>query len=101
MEHKVITRLSGRLAREIMRAACDPTPGARIIREALLPAAQILAERGYITVTNLDNGWHQVERTSLARALGSNSLRRWRRYPTLNPNDLLRRRKPLSTLARP
>jgi hypothetical protein len=54
----------------------------RFIRERLLPAAQILSQRGYIIITNLYNGQYRVETTSLARATSSD-LKGWRRYPDL------------------
>jgi hypothetical protein len=73
-------RLSGRLARQIMHIACW---GTGIISVDQLAPTQILAERGYLIITDLHNGHYQIEPTRLAQRKGAISRQGWRRYPPL------------------
>jgi hypothetical protein len=75
------TRLPGRIGREIMHIACW---GTGIISADQLAPTQILAERGYLTITNLHNGYYRIEPTERAKMTGATTDRRgWRRYPPL------------------
>jgi hypothetical protein len=73
-------RLPGRIARAIMHIACW---GDRIITEDKLIAAQILAERGYLIITALQDGRYEIKPTERARMKGATAPQGWRRYPPL------------------
>jgi hypothetical protein len=74
------TRLPGRIAREIMRVACQ---GSGIIDADMIHPTQILAERGYIIITALPDDCYEIEPTELAKQRGATKPKGWRRYPPL------------------
>ena len=76
-------RLSRKLACKVMQIVCG---GDGIIPTALLPSAEVLASRGYLTVTILDDGRRHAELTALARGRTSNYLG-WHRYPPIYAAD--------------
>lgn len=73
------TKLKTRVQRKIMRIACNLDQAERIIQSSLLAAAQIMAARGYVTITSLPDGRHRLDLTQRARAVSST----WYRYPPL------------------
>jgi hypothetical protein len=73
-------RLPGRTAREIMRVACH---GSGIIDATMIHPTQILAQRGYLTITALSDGCYEIAPTTLAKLRGATKPKGWRRYPPL------------------
>jgi len=76
------TRLKTHVQREIMRVACNPDRTKRVVPVRLFAAAQIMAERGYVTITVLTDNRYRLDLTKRARVT-SKTLTGWCRYPAL------------------
>ena len=85
--------LKTHMQREIMRVARNSDRAKRVIPVRLFAAAQIMAERGYVTITALTGDRYRLDLTKRARA-ASKTLIGWRRYPPLRTRAFASPRKP-------
>jgi hypothetical protein len=57
--------------RAVLIQAARPNPGDRLIGGPMMKSANILAQRGYITLHRAGHGWQRAELTETARRLPS------------------------------